>query len=126
MKKFFGNLFSQPNIEDVEIEKKAKAIDSLKKETTSNQIVISSNQERYSTFLSTDKPIYKYFFKFLKIHRKGDTVYCRAVVLNSFTNQPASSTLLEYLRSGVTAKVLGPVIPQINLIFPRVEMKSFL
>jgi uncharacterized protein YfaS (alpha-2-macroglobulin family) len=29
--------------------------------------------------------------------------------LNSFTNQPASSTLLEYLRSGVTAKVLGPV-----------------
>jgi hypothetical protein len=66
MKNFLGNLFSQPNVEDVEIQKKPKEqpkIEEPKVEIPKiepfNSNSLSIDQERFSTFISTDKPIYK-------------------------------------------------------------------
>jgi hypothetical protein len=69
MKKLLGNLFSQPNVEDVDIQKKPKqepkpeetpkVIQLPAKIEKFNPNSISKDQERFSTFISTDKPIYK-------------------------------------------------------------------
>ena len=51
-----------------------------------------------------------FFFSLKNVNiRKGETVYCRAVVLNALTNKPVSSEFINYLAYGVTVKVLGPV-----------------
>jgi hypothetical protein len=62
MKKFFGDLFSQANVEDVEVKKKAPVVELSKETIVENHEIVESvvlPSERYSTFLSTDKPIYK-------------------------------------------------------------------
>jgi hypothetical protein len=62
MKKFFGDLFSQANVEDVEVKKKTPIVELSKETIEKNDSTVESvvlPSERYSTFLSTDKPIYK-------------------------------------------------------------------
>eukprot|EP01080_Neovahlkampfia_damariscottae_P007632 gene7632-11954_t len=76
--------------------------------------VQEKDENRYSTFLSTDKPIYK----------KGETVYCRAVVLNSFTNVPVDTETSKYLSCGVTVKVLGPGGDEIISTKPQSPQQS--
>jgi hypothetical protein len=51
------NLFSKTNVEDVEILKKPSKTESSQNLVTKPTVTI--NEERFSTYLSTDKPIYK-------------------------------------------------------------------